>query len=436
MLHRNDAYNWYVALVAATCMVLYGYDASSFNADNASAAWTAFVGHPSSSTIGSTNTAYTCGAILTGFFVAGPLSKYTGRRVPMIVGSLLVIAATFIQVFGPGGSTHAFLGGRLLVGIGQGICLPIAPIYIAEMAPASIRGRMLTLWQLFYSVGSFICFWISYAASRHKSSLPKNWDWKLVVVFQILAPTFVISNALFIPESPRWLIQRGQHHKAYKSLEQVRGGREQVDEEYAAIIAAIRYESEHVDGSYKPLWTDKSLRRRLLLAFALNAGQQLTGQGSLNSYSSIVYKKVFSNPDTVQLINALNGTFGIIFTLNALLADRFGRRFLLLVGGLGMALLMLCAATVETQTPTLPNGSKTHAVGGGIVVCLYLFAFFYKPSWGATVWIFTSEIFSMNVRGQAMGMASQMQNVANAIVNQIFPLLLDKIGFYAFYMFW
>jgi len=85
---------------------------------------------------------------------------------------------------------------------------------------------------------------------------------------------------------------------------------------------------------------------------------------------------------------------------------------------------MLVVATVETQTPVLPDGSKSHSVGVSIVFLLFLFIFFYKPSWGATVWIWTSEIFSMNVRAQAVGMASQTQNVANAIVQQFFPIFL------------
>lgn len=96
---------------------------------------------------------------------------------------------------------------------------------------------------------------------------------------------------------------------------------------------------------------------------------------------------------------------------------------------------MLIVATVETQTPDLANGSKSYSVGIAIVFLLFLFIFFYKPSWGAVTWIWSSEIFSMNVRAQGVGMAGQTQNIANAIVQQFFPLFLDNCGFYAFYMF-
>jgi MFS family permease len=174
----------------------------------------------------------------------------------------------------------------------------------------------------------------------------------------------------------------------------------------------------------------------MYIAMIINGGQQITGQGTLNSYSSIIYKKVFKSSDTVALINALNATFSIIFTLNATwTVDRFGRKFLFIVGGIGMGICMLVAATVETQTPYLPDGSKSQPVGIAIVFIMFLFALFYKPSWGATVWIFTAEIFSMNVRAQAVGMCSQSQNVVNSIVQQFFPVFLKNEGFYAFYMF-
>jgi MFS family permease len=174
----------------------------------------------------------------------------------------------------------------------------------------------------------------------------------------------------------------------------------------------------------------------MYIAMIINGGQQITGQGTLNSYSSIIYKKVFKSSDTVALINALNATFSIIFTLNATwTVDRFGRKFLFIVGGIGMGICMLVVATVETQTSYLPDGSKSQPVGIAIVFIMFLFALFYKPSWGATVWIFTAEIFSMNVRAQAVGMCSQSQNVVNSIVQQFFPVFLKNEGFYAFYMF-
>lgn len=157
-----------------------------------------------------------------------------------------------------------------------------------------------------------------------------------------------------------------------------------------AIREAIEFEKEAISSSYSALWKDPSVRKRLFIAFALNAGQQLTGQGTLNTYSTIVYQKVFSSADTIFLINAMNATLAIFFTLNATwTVDRYGRKFLFILGAIGMGFCMIIVATVYTQTPALPNsktatlpdGVKTKSVGIAIVFIFFLFSFFCKSSW-------------------------------------------------------
>ncbi|KAJ6091384.1 hypothetical protein N7467_003353 [Penicillium canescens] len=436
LMSRKRAFNWYISLVAASCMVLYGYDASVFNSVQGSKNWVAWMNKPNANTIGSINTAYTVGAIFGGFFLGGPCADFLGRKIGMGIGCVLVIIATFMQTFTPRHNIALFLAGRCIIGIGQGIALTAGPIYIGELAPPEIRGKIMTFWQMFYSVGSFICFWINFGCTKHTASLGE-WDWKMVVIFQLLVPVMILILLPTIPGSPRWYIQRGNKiDQARAALSKVRDTEEEVEQELLEIREAIEYEKEAISGNYSALWKDKSLRKRMGLALILNAGQQITGQGSLNSYSTKIYQKVFTSSSQIALINALNATFGIIFTLNAVwIVDRFGRKFLLIVGGIGMGLCMIIVSAVETETPSLANGAKSEPVGISIVFLLFLFIFFYKPSWGATVWIWTSEIFSMNVRAQAVGMASQTQNVANAIVQQFFPIFLDNEGFFAFYMF-
>ncbi|KAI9655308.1 MAG: hypothetical protein M1821_005455 [Bathelium mastoideum] len=436
LLRSKRAYNWYISLVAASCMVLYGYDASVFNAVQNSTNWTKYFNTPDPEKTGAINTAYTVGAVVSGFFLGGPVADYFGRRIGMAAGCVFVVVATLMQTFAPRGNIGCFIGGRVLIGIGQGLALTAGPIYIGELSPPHIRGKIMTFWQMFYSVGSFIAWWVNFACGKHKAALGE-WDWKMVVIFQLLMPVLILMQVFFIPETPRWYIKHGsQFDKARNSLRRVRETEQDVEDELLAVREAIEFEKEAISGSYTALWKDRSVRKRLYLAFIINAGQQITGQGTLNTYSSIVYKKVFTNSSQIDLINALNATFGIFFTLScAPIVDRFGRKILLIAGGIGMGICMIIVAAVETETPTLANGAKSPSVGIAIVFLLFLFAFFYKPSWGATVWIWTSEVFSMNVRAQAVGMASQTQNVANAIVQQFFPTFLNNCGFYAFYMF-
>ncbi|KAI1458044.1 general substrate transporter [Annulohypoxylon moriforme] len=436
-------YNWYIALVAAMCMVLYGYDASVFNAAQGSDNWLEWFDldpKVDANLIGLVNTAYTIGAIVAGWFFGGPTADYFGRRIGMGIGCLLTIAATFMQAFAPWHNLGCFIGGRVLIGIGQGMALTAGPIYIGEVSPPEIRGQIMTFWQMFYSVGSFIAYWIAYASNAHKAVLG-HWDWRMVVIFQLLVPVLILILLPFQPESPRWWIKRHNNvDKAKKTLRLIRDSEDEVEYEVLAIREAVEFENEAVGGSYLALFKDPSVRKRLYLAFVLNVGQQLSGQGTLNSYSSAIYKTIWPSSQTINLINALNATCGILFTLNAVwTADRFGRRWLFIVGAIGMGVCMLIVPVIGMMTPDVigvkGTATKTEPVGIAIVFLLFLFIFFYKPSWGATTWIWTSEVFSMNVRAQAVGMCSQMQNVANTIFQQFFPIFLANEGLKCLFFF-
>lgn len=438
MVSSKRVYNWYISMVAAMCMVLYGYDASVFNSLQGSDNWLAYFdldADKDTYLIGLINTAYTIGAIVAGFFLGGPAADYLGRRWGIAIGCFVTVIAAFVQTFSPRHQLGCFITGRVLIGIGQGLALTAGPVYIGEMAPPQIRGVIMAFWQLFYSVGSFIAYWINYACSLHRSSLGE-WDWKMVVIFQILVPIVIMVLLPFQPETPRWHIQRrGDVEAAKAALRTIRDTEQEVEEEVVTIREAIEYEKEAISHDYRAVFKDSSVRKRLYLGSILNVGQQLTGQGTLNSYSTAIYKTVWTSTQTINLINALNATFGILFTLNATwTADRFGRRWLFIVGAIGMGVCMLIVPIVGQVTPDI-DGAKSEPVGISVVFLLFLFIFFYKPSWGATTWIWTSEVFSVNIRAQAIGMCSQMQNVANTIFQQFFPTFFKNEGLKCLYFF-
>lgn len=147
----------------------------------------------------------------------------------------------------------------------------------------------------------------------------------------------------------------------------------------------------------------------------------------MNNYSTKVYQSVFNDPSTVLLINALNYTFGILFTLTCtFFSDKVGRVKLLAGAGIGQGLMLMIAATVYVATPDiLADDGTTHTkalgVGVALVLVMFLFTFFYKPAWGATVWIYTAEIFPMSVRATAVSVCTNTQNVSNLIISQAFP---------------
>ncbi|KAK4033043.1 quinate permease 6 [Parachaetomium inaequale] len=437
MPSKELVYNWYVALVAAACMILMGYDASVFNSVQVSPNWKAHFDNPNAYMVGLINTTYTVGGIVTGWFASGPITDYLGRRWGMAIGCILTIIGTFIQTFTPWHQMGVFIFGRVLVGAGQALAITAGPIYIGEITESEIRGKVMSFWQMFYSVGSFIAYWINYGAARNRDTLGE-WDWKMVVIFQLMMPLVILAQLPFIPESPRWLISRRKDVEAARqALTRVRHDPQTVEDELQTIREAIEYEREaQSEGwrAYLSLFRDASIRKRLYLAFFINVGQQLSGQGTLNSYSSTIYAKVYNDADTINLINALNATCGILFTLNAVwTVDRYGRRFLFLVGACGMALCTMIIPVIGLTTPGTTDKSKP--VGIAITFMAFLFAFFYKPTWGATTWTYTSEIFPLNVRAPAVGMSVQMQGVANTIFQQFFPLFYQNEGLKTFFFF-
>lgn len=184
------------------------------------------------------------------------------------------------------------------------------------------------------------------------------------------------------------------------------------------------------------LFREKSLRRRMFVALFINAGQQVCGNGMLASYSTLIYQRTFSDSDTIFLINSIYGSLSILFTLSCtFLIERFGRRNILLVGAVGQGLSLLIISIMGVTTPENDDGTRPYGVGIGVASLFHVFAVFYKPSWGATVWIYTSDIFSTDVRAHAVAMASQTQSVVSTILNQFFPIFLAKCGFYTFFFF-
>ncbi|KAH6678437.1 major facilitator superfamily domain-containing protein [Halenospora varia] len=176
----------YISLVAASCMVLCGYDALVFNSVQGSRRWELYFNNPYAELFGAVNTSYTVGAIIAGFFLGGPLSDYYRRRWGMGIGCFATIIATPMQTFSSRGKFEYFIGGGVLIEMGQGIALTAGLMYIGELAPASIRGKIMTFWQMFYTVGSFIAYGINYICSLHRER-PGEWDW--IVILLVLRVT-------------------------------------------------------------------------------------------------------------------------------------------------------------------------------------------------------------------------------------------------------
>ncbi|ORY93328.1 general substrate transporter [Syncephalastrum racemosum] len=435
MMSRKRFYCYMCGICTSLCMFINGFDASVFNNLQGIDSFMRYMGlsatDPSDqSMIGAVTSCYMAATIVAGLSVSPLVTHYFGRRASIFLGCFIVIIASFIQTFSP--NIGAFIGGRIILGLGQGIALPAGPVFMGELCPPQIRGSMLSFWQMMYSVGALVTSYASYGTIQNIGL--GDWQWKTITLIQAAIPFICCATIFTCPESPRWLVQSGKIDKARRALLRLREEHE-VELELEEIVAAVEWEKNNTSNSLKDLWRDKTIRKRIYLGLIINFGQQVTGQSMMNNYSTKVYQKVFNSNSTVLLINALNYTFGIIFTLTCtFLSDRLGRVKILIIAGIGQGLMLLIAATVYVTTPFTEEGGKEYGVGISLALLMFLFTFFYKPGWGATVWIYTSEIFPLSVRGTAVSICTNTQNLANVVMAQAFPPMFVAMGFYSFYV--
>ena len=304
--------------------------------------------------------------------------------------------------------------------------------FVAEIAHPTIRGRLVSFWQMFWSFGAieapYICLGTSYYPNIG------NWIWKIPCLLQVVTPLIICSLFFFCPESPRWLVAQGCIDEARESLLRVRVP-EDVEDELNNIRGAIAYESDFAKGRYKQWFVNKSYAKRLGTVFALFLGQQLGGQSTLHHYSEIICNSVFHNSKTSILLNGINWALAVLYVLPAtFFVDRLGRRPILLVGAVGQAIAMMGVATVVTQAPK-EDGKYTFSVGVAAVFFFYLYNLFYQSSWGCTTWVVATEVFPLNVRAQGLAISSQVEAAVMTSLGLAFPIFLAHDGFYAFYFF-
>ncbi|KAI8582480.1 hypothetical protein K450DRAFT_206130 [Umbelopsis ramanniana AG] len=355
-----------------------------------------------------------------------------GRRWSVMGYSVVFIVGGILQTIGS--DIGMLYAGRILAGFGIGANSCLVPIYIAEISPQNLRGKLGTLWQVFIVFGIAISYWINYACKRTIAS-DNDLLWRLPLGLQCLWAVLVFIGMIPLTETPRWLIAHGHDDKARKSLRFLRG--QEAEEEFAEISEGLRAESAL--GPVK--WTDvisKSNRKRLFIGCCLQMFQILTGSNVINYYSPTIFKSIGLSGDEADLLaTGLYGTLKIFVTLFTafFITDRVGRRKPLIFGGIGMAICMFMVGAMvkimPLQTPDASIGATSY-VG---VVFIFMFACVYSMSWGPVVWVYTSEIFPTNIRAQAGSLYTAINWAFNAIIGKVGPLLLASIVYGTYFLF-
>ncbi|WP_029289739.1 sugar porter family MFS transporter [Cellulomonas sp. HZM] len=392
-----------------------------------------------------------------GAWAAGRLADRWGRTNTMLLGAVMFLVSSILT--GLAWTVPDLILWRIMSGIGIGIASVMAPAYIAEISPAALRGRLGSLQQLAITLGIFAAL-LSDQLLRNAAGDPSNelwwgveaWRW---MFFVGAVPALVYGViALTIPESPRFLVQKGRHDDAEKVLAQV------VDDPRRA-IAQIEdnIEEDKRNAAQSSL---KGPRFGLLpivwIGILLSIFQQFVGINVIFYYSTTLWQAVGFSQDDSFTVSTITSVTNVAVTFIAIaLVDKVGRRILLLIGSVGMTVslgLMALAFTQAyiTQVPdpdhigkmmdqtTLPGGWGTTAL-----IAANAFVVFFGATWGPLVWVLLGEMFPNRIRAAALGVAAAAQWIANFAISQSFPWLLDSFGasipyliytIFAFLSFW
>ena len=418
-----------IAAVAALGGFLFGYDSAVINGANA-AIESEF--NATSAELGFAVASALLGAAA-GALIAGRFADHIGRLMVMRIAAILF----FIAAIGTGFAWDLWVLVlfRIVGGLGVGIASVIAPAYIAEIAPAKLRGRLGSLQQLAIVTGIFISLLVDFIFATIAGGSGEilwlgleAWQWMFLAM---IVPAVIYGLlALTIPESPRYLIAKHRIPEAKEILTGLLGPRN-ID----AKITRIR---ESMEREQEPSWQDLKVPATGKIAtivwvgLALSVFQQFVGINVIFYYSNILWEAVGFTEDQSFVITVISATINILTTLIAIATiDRIGRKPLLIIGSVGMTItlatmsLIFGTATVVDGTPDLSTAVLGGASANVALVAANLFVVAFGMSWGPVVWVLLGEMFPNRMRAMALSLAAGAQWVANWVVTVSFPTLKD-----------
>jgi len=412
-----------ISLVAAIGGFLFGFDTAVINGA-VSAIQHQFNASPLA--LGLSVSAALIGSAV-GAWYAGQVADRIGRPRTMVVAAILFL----IQSIGAGLAVTLWdlSFWRFLGGVGVGIASVVAPAYIAEVAPANLRGRLGSLQQLAIVTGIFAALLCDFAIASLAGGSEHAWvfgaaAWRWMFFIEAIPAVVYGFFALTIPESPRFLVAHLREAEAESVLRMIVGSAA------AAKVVEIR---ETVLTERRPRLGDLvggqyGLLPIVWIGIALSVFQQFVGINVIFYYSSVLWQAVgFSESDSLK-ITVITSVTNIATTLVAIaLVDRVGRKPLLLTGSVGMTVTLGLLAYLFGTAGLDAHGQPVLAGGAGplALVAANLYVVFFGMSWGPVVWVLLGEMFPNRIRAIALSVAAAAQWIANFLVSTTFPPLKD-----------
>lgn len=367
-----------------------------------------------------------------GAFFAGSLADRFGRRILLIAASVFFIVSAWGS--GVAGTSLEFVIYRIIGGLAVGAASVMAPAYISEVSLARYRGRLVTVQQIAIITGLFIAFLSNYfLAKLAGSSTAEFWmgyeTWRWMFWVELLPASIFFLALLFIPESPRFLVANGAKDKASAVLTKLYGS---VDAKAKLTDIEASLAEDH-----KPRLSDLidrklgKVRPIVWVGIGLATFQQLVGINVIFYYGSVLWQAVGFSENDALFTNVISGALSIGACILALsLVDKIGRKPLLLVGSIGMAVTLAIAA-FAFSTSSLDAAGKpqlSDSMGVLALVSANLYVVFFNMSWGPVMWVMLGEMFPNQIRGSGLAVAGLSQWLANFAITLTFPMLLASIG--------
>ncbi|HLJ03703.1 MAG TPA: sugar porter family MFS transporter [Solirubrobacteraceae bacterium] len=346
---------------------------------------------------------------------AGPLSDRVGRRRLIITAAIVFTGGAILAAVAP--SVWVLVAARFIIGLAVGSAALVVPLYLAEIAPAEIRGAIVSLNQIMITGGILLAFIVN-------AILASSGNWRLMLGLAAVPSMVLLAGMLVMPETPRFLVHAGEEQTAHEVLEQLPG--EDAPEERIKEIHEVEQEEQKESG-LRDLLAAKWVRPALLVATGLAVFQQFVGINTIIYFAPTTLTNVGFAKTSAIYANLIIGAINVLMTIVAIkIIDRVGRKPLLFAGVAGMvtSLLVLGISLSVLATPHHPGDPAAIIT----LVCLATFIASFAATWGPVVWVMIPEVLPLSVRGTAMGVAVFGNWAANFLVSQTFPPLLSAVG--------
>ncbi|KAF8749583.1 hypothetical protein HU200_012598 [Digitaria exilis] len=364
--------------------------------------------------------------------VASRVTRMVGRQAVMLIGGILFLIGSVINAAAV--SIAMLIIGQMLLGFGVGFTTQAAPLYIAETSPARWRGAFTMGYHIFVCTGSVVATVVNYLTNP----IP-DWGWRISLGIAAVPASIVTVGALFVTDSPSSLVFRGKMDKARTSLQSIRGSGVNIEAELKDMVSTVEAASRNEEGAFKRL-RSKGYRPCSVMMVAIPVFFQLTGMVVVFVFAPVLFRTVGFNSQKAILGSAiiyLVTLFAVV--ISTFVVDRFGRRFLFLVGGISMMLFQVLVSWILAEHLGKHNAvtmTRNYAVAVLVLMCLYTFSL--GLSWDSLKWVILSEIHPMDTRSVGQAVSMSISFVISFVQAQVFTTLLChlKFGIFVFFAGW